>query len=52
MGTIINYIRMTKNGEVKNIFAYTSGKGTVNRIITNDINTYIAQLMNDGWAII
>ena len=52
MGTITNFIRMAKNGEIKNIFTYTSGKGTVNRIIVSDINNYIARLLNSGWAIV
>ena len=51
MGVITNSLKMKKNGEIKNIFIYTSGKGTVNNIVTPNITTYIAQLLNSGWAI-
>lgn len=51
MGVITNYIKLTKNNETRKIFTYSSGKGTVNRIIISDANKYVAQLLNDGWHI-
>ena len=50
MGTIIDYVRMVKGNEVKNIFKYSSGKATMNNIVVQrDINQVIYKLLTEGW---
>lgn len=51
MGVITNYLRYVKGSDVKNIFTYSSGVATINKIITHNIIAIIDQLVKDGYKL-
>lgn len=50
MGHITDYMRYTKGNKVKNIFIYSTGKITVNRVIVHNLAEVIANLIINGYT--
>lgn len=50
MGTIIDFIKLRRGNDVKKIFKYSTGKGTMNNIIFNNINQIIYNLLCEGYT--